>query len=291
MKDGKITEEEKSIISSMRNNNKSYSDIAKTLDCTTQRIKAYCNRNNLGGRRGKVSTDKNEIQFANAFNDKYQNFKYHSGFESVDAYFVSECKICGSLQKRSAQCLRRDREIKCNNCIEINKARKQFVAILNRYAKDTEKKNRQLSKAEESINKRTCVCNECGKTFIGKVKGLKYCSDKCFKRYSNRKSGVRKRRRFKNTKIDWSISLDKLIKRDNNICHICGGKCNKKDYKIVDGNFVVGAEYPSIDHVIPASKGGTHTWGNVKLAHHYCNTIKNNNDIYEMGTGQLTMVI
>lgn len=37
---------------------------------------------------------------------------------------------------------------------------------------------------------------------------------------------------------------------------------------------VVGKTYPSIDHVFPLSKGGLHSWDNVKLAHHYCNTIK-----------------
>lgn len=29
--------------------------------------------------------------------------------------------------------------------------------------------------------------------------------------------------------------------------------------------------YPNVEHVIPISKGGTHTWDNVKLAHRKCN--------------------
>ena len=35
--------------------------------------------------------------------------------------------------------------------------------------------------------------------------------------------------------------------------------------------------YPSIDHTVPVSKGGTHTWDNVQLAHFYCNRVKGNN--------------
>jgi len=31
---------------------------------------------------------------------------------------------------------------------------------------------------------------------------------------------------------------------------------------------------PTIDHVIPLSKGGTHEPANVQLAHYYCNSIK-----------------
>ena len=38
--------------------------------------------------------------------------------------------------------------------------------------------------------------------------------------------------------------------------------------------FVVGAMYPSIDHVKPISKGGLHEWGNVQLAHFSCNSKK-----------------
>lgn len=44
-------------------------------------------------------------------------------------------------------------------------------------------------------------------------------------------------------------------------------------------------------NVIAKSKGGTHTWDNVKLAHHYCNAIKNNNEVYEEREGQLKMII
>ncbi|MFC9724785.1 HNH endonuclease [Bacillus cereus] len=34
--------------------------------------------------------------------------------------------------------------------------------------------------------------------------------------------------------------------------------------------------YPSIEHIIPVSKGGTHTWDNVKLDHRKCNYLKSN---------------
>jgi 5-methylcytosine-specific restriction endonuclease McrA len=48
---------------------------------------------------------------------------------------------------------------------------------------------------------------------------------------------------------------------------LCGGQCSWDD--VVDGN--AGDSYPSIDHVRPLSKGGTHEWNNVKLAHRKCN--------------------
>lgn len=46
----------------------------------------------------------------------------------------------------------------------------------------------------------------------------------------------------------------------------------------MDGDtFIAGNMYPSIDHVRPLSRGGLHEWGNVKLAHRICNSIKKDN--------------
>ena len=71
-------------------------------------------------------------------------------------------------------------------------------------------------------------------------------------------------------------TLEKLYKRDNGICKICGHKCDYTDYYIDEnGTYIAGNNYPSIDHIKPISKGGCHTWENVQLAHRICNTIKN----------------
>ena len=72
--------------------------------------------------------------------------------------------------------------------------------------------------------------------------------------------------------IDESITLDRLRIRDGDICHICGGLVDDTDKT----DKYVGAKYPSCDHVIPLSKGGTHTWSNVRLAHMGCNAGKCN---------------
>lgn len=58
--------------------------------------------------------------------------------------------------------------------------------------------------------------------------------------------------------------------------HLCGGLCDWEDYVVRDGVVICGDWYPSIDHVIPVSKGGLHSWENVKLAHRKCNTRKGN---------------
>ena len=58
------------------------------------------------------------------------------------------------------------------------------------------------------------------------------------------------------------------------MCGICGGLCDIDDYKMVDGAFIVGEKYPSLDHVVALANGGMHTRRNVQLAHFACNSKK-----------------
>ena len=70
--------------------------------------------------------------------------------------------------------------------------------------------------------------------------------------------------------LEKGITLKALIKRDQGICQICGLPTDVNDIK--DGH--IRRNYPTIDHIIPLSKGGTHTWGNIQLAHMSCNSGK-----------------
>lgn len=76
--------------------------------------------------------------------------------------------------------------------------------------------------------------------------------------------------RYGCTEFDETITLKALIARDKGFCRICGEPIDKND--ITNGH--VGRKYPSLDHIIPLSKGGTHTWSNVQLAHMACNAGK-----------------
>lgn len=69
---------------------------------------------------------------------------------------------------------------------------------------------------------------------------------------------------------DPSITLDKVMQRDGGICQICGKPVDKNDRQ--PGR--VGNMYPTIDHIVPISRGGAHTWDNVQLSHMICNSIK-----------------
>lgn len=76
--------------------------------------------------------------------------------------------------------------------------------------------------------------------------------------------------RYGCVKFDKTITLRALINRDNGVCQICGRPTDDSD--ITNGH--IGRMYPTLDHIIPLSKGGAHTWDNVQLAHMHCNAGK-----------------
>lgn len=108
-------------------------------------------------------------------------------------------------------------------------------------------------------------------------KRYKFCSDACEARHNGRlyriakrdeinrqrraKNGIyvqRRRARKQGAAVVEKISLAALYERDAGVCHICKKKVAWRD--------------KSMDHLVPLSKGGDHSWVNVALAHRVCNS-------------------
>ncbi|MGG6263286.1 HNH endonuclease [Leptolyngbya sp. AN03gr2] len=62
------------------------------------------------------------------------------------------------------------------------------------------------------------------------------------------------------------VTRRELFRRDNHTCQYCGT-----------------TKHLTIDHVIPRSKGGTHTWDNVVAACARCNSAKGDRLLHETG--------
>ena len=116
----------------------------------------------------------------------------------------------------------------------------------------------------------TKTCSVCGKEFKTNKTRKYTCSIECRKYRHDRQSD----RRYKGIKKDSDISLFKLSERDRCQCQICGMTVNWDDWTEKSGHKVSGNLYPSIDHIVPISRGGTHTWDNIQLAHRKCNSSK-----------------
>lgn len=147
---------------------------------------------------------------------------------------------------------------------------------------DIERKKKEREEellAEYQIDKHCAVC---GCVFHSEVKTKKYCSDKCKQKAHNKQNDKRKkmagcfygnhRKRARKYGVEYEpgITLKKLIKRDNNICQICGKPCDINDLSWGSS----GPMHPTIDHIVAMANGGGHTWENIQLAHAICNSYK-----------------
>jgi predicted nucleic acid-binding Zn ribbon protein len=127
------------------------------------------------------------------------------------------------------------------------------------------------------------TCEVCGRTASAQ-RNRKTCSEGCrMKRLSQRMSAriIRRyrsdpefrdrvlakahaRRADKLGLESQAVLLGYLIKRDRGRCGICHQPVRAKK----------GPMRPSIDHIVPLSRGGTHELSNVQLAHYRCNLQK-----------------
>lgn len=210
-----------------------------------------------------IDYNKLELKFVDKFNKRYgEYFEYLGGYK--EGKIICKCKVCGDIKERvNNKLFDKDRNISCRKC------------------------------GNNYIGSEIKECIECGKEFTAFNKQQIMCRD-CHDKQKKEKRKTLKRLREakakKNGKIEWNISLEKLIQRDEGICKICGRQVDINDYYYTDeGYFIAGDNYPSIDHIIPLAKGGTHTWDNIQLAHRHCNSIKSD-DIIEQEEEQLKWI-
>jgi len=132
-------------------------------------------------------------------------------------------------------------------------------------------------------------CEQCAGLFISRRHGTTVCSAKCrrdrWNRYDNwryhnqpeRKvylnAASHARRAHKLGLGNTHITLTYLIQRDGGkcratVCHFRSRKVAKLGTR--------GPRQPTIDHIVPLSRGGTHTLDNTHLTHYRCNLSKNN---------------
>lgn len=227
----------------------------------------------------------NENNFKNEFNNKYKNKyeyidrEYNSNVFDEDVHIV-KCLKCGQLIKRKGKTLLYSK-INCNHLTEEQIKQRRLEKEINKTLSELSKEIKYINNRNELFEKELSKikeCEYCGRIFYAKDYNW-YCSDICKANMKKEKRKARKRLREakakKNGKIEWNISLEKLIQRDEGICKICGRQVDTEDYYYTDeGYFIAGENYPSIDHIIPLAKGGTHTWDNIQLAHRHCNSIK-----------------
>ena len=106
-----------------------------------------------------------------------------------------------------------------------------------------------------------------------------YCSVKCGKKAHKHRSSERMILARKNGQFDADIDIYKLIERDGGRCYLCGDD-------VLFSYHYNDPKYPTIEHVIPITKGGTHSWDNVMVACRDCNTRKKTKSLEDYLNGR-----
>lgn len=150
---------------------------------------------------------------------------------------------------------------------------------------------RNAKEHPDRLRQRERICNGCGLVFHHTEPNRKgvFCSRKCSLANKHKwktavpvtpdgtapivfKSDCKKTRieRLKMQTIE-RVSKQKVFERDHFKCQVCLGPC-KREWKMGD------PASPTIDHVIPLAKGGTHSYANCRTAHAICNSLKSDRD-------------
>ena len=251
---------------------------SKTFDCSEECYKEQRKKQN-----------RERYRKENGLSDKY------------DYEVVKKCKVCNAdishmkvnamycsnSCKQMAGDRRKGHKPKEEYLKIVGEQRKKRLARLEIEAKERQKQ-RAISNIARLLNKEvlrrervvelTRPCAECGTPFYNIQPHALTCSPLCSKRRSNRLQRLYNSNRLNEHNIvDKDITLQKLFDKYEGICYLCGKECDFDDKVITEeGYTIVGKTYPSIEHVIPISRNGLHSWDNVNLAHHYCNTLKSN---------------
>lgn len=253
--------------------------------------------------KARVDDQKKEAEQRLAKHLTEIGFDYVGGYTDKDGKVKIRCKQCGSEFERTIDHLYRGNVI-CPECQkrevqkrqaakkQLEKERAEIRQIERTWRMALHQPKDPYKEQHEAFLNRDGVCEICGKPYtvreyvescgLRKASDNGVCSQECanvkhrrlgrtWKKINGYKDGHRHRAKKYGCAYDSSVTLQKLIERDGLRCAICGKMCDPNDHSWSE---YCGPMYPSIDHIIPMSKGGGHVWDNVQIAHIICNSEK-----------------
>lgn len=179
-------------------------------------------------------------------------------------------RACGAvINSRIAAAVPRSSPIEWHDCAECGRTMSCPRRVVCSTECRTARAARLYREAFESRAQRTSrPCEDCGETYTTQTAHNKGVCLRCQKRRHKAAFGSTDRKRARAYGVEYEpVSRAKVYERDAWRCGLCGKKV-RKDKKAPH------PLSPSLDHVIPMSQGGPHTYANVQCAHFLCNSLK-----------------
>lgn len=215
---------------------------------------------NLKNRQALALSQRLEKLFCRQCGEKI----YYKGCGAIPIFCTEKCKtkFHNTKNRRGLPSLKLNQPKDCEFCGKTFMPKKRDA----KYCPDSycpQKAYERRKELGEVITRSfDVVCDGCGTKFVAKKANGRWCSKLCANRHwgNLRAKGGRVR-----TAGDYSDR--EIFIRDNWICHLC----QKPIDQGLSRTDPMGA---TIDHVLPLSKGGDDSLGNVKAAHWSCNRAK-----------------
>lgn len=163
-------------------------------------------------------------------------------------------------------------ENKCQVCEKVFIGKKGLKYCGKECSKESNRvRVTEYYREKKELTPKRCKC--CDILFVAKygIKRRLFCSDKCAINYARKVSGKTHQRRARVFGVAYeSVNPFRVFDRDGWRCQICG----KQTPRERRGSCYPNA--PELDHRVPMSKGGSHTYSNVQCACRACNGAKSN---------------
>lgn len=167
-----------------------------------------------------------------------------------------------------------DRQIAEKVDKSVSWVRKNRIEIgLSRQKSKSQLERERLAEWRKEFENERRICKRCKAEFTPIRVNQLFCCPECAKKNNHQVNDIKRKRLEQKQKAD-DISLNDVFLKYHGICYLCGDKCDLHAVKVVNGVPHPLGNYPSREHVIPLSKGGLHTWDNIRLAHIRCNASK-----------------
>lgn len=170
----------------------------------------------------------------------------------------------------------------CKRCNKVETRRRKPTNKLKDYCRDCARIVNMLGRTFE-VQERETTCPDCGLSHMALASNSRCteCRTKAEKENKKKHNRIRKskiRAIKKGSKVCQKIAPSKVFKKDKWRCRQCKCKVQKKD--------IYADNAAELDHIVPLSLGGPHTYSNVQTLCRKCNQEKGNKY-----NGQLVLMV
>lgn len=189
--------------------------------------------------------------------DAFNTYKVKSGERRP----AGSCKACDVARARrwkrehpdrAAEHLRNSRAKRAKRSIDERRAenRRRYLA----------QRDRLMEARREAKADLERWCGSCGEQIPASMRrDARYCSELCRKRAEISRSSTRRRVLVEERFVE-HVDRAVVFQRDAGVCGLCGERVDPTDFHV--------------DHIVPLSAGGEHSYANSQVSHPRCNRTK-----------------